>query len=142
MEAQMLLRNSEVYPSNEVLNDVLGDTIYSVLESFISTITSDDYGLTIEWRYYNDGKAWLGKIVHKKKTVLWLSIWEGFFKLSYYFAEKHLEEIAALNISEVIKEEFAKAKPIGRLIPMIIDVSSMEQIKDILTIISLKKKLK
>ncbi|WP_101690366.1 DUF3788 family protein [Dysgonomonas massiliensis] len=142
MEAQMLLRDAEIFPSDKVLKDILGENLYSVLVSFIGTITDEEYGLAIEWRYYNDGKAWLGKVVYKKKTILWLSIWKGFFKTSFYFTEKHLEAIAELNISETIKEEFFKSKTIGRLIPMIIDVNIEEQLVDLLTVVRFKKGLK
>lgn len=141
MEAQMLLRNAEIYPSEDVLKDALGE-VYGVLESFFKTITDNEYGLTIEWRYYNDGKAWLGKVQHKKKTILWLSVWEGFFKVSFYFTEKHLETIVALDIAESIKEDFCKAKPVGRLIPMIIDIKTDNQLKDLLTVVRFKKSLK
>lgn len=140
MEGKMLLRDPEQFPSNKVLKKVLGATVYSVMELFMETITEED--LTVEWRYYNDGKSWLGKVIYRKKTVLWLSVWEGFFKTSFYFTEKHLEDIAALNISEKIKEDFCKAKPVGRLIPMIIDVNDKEQLEDLLTIVRFKKKLK
>lgn len=142
MEAQMLLRDAEIFPSEEILKDALGKTVYSVLESFITSVTNEEYGLTIEWRYYNDGKAWLGKIVYKKKTVLWLSVWEGFFKTSFYFTEKHLEAIAELNISDMIKEGFCKARPVGKLIPMVIDINKDEQLDDLLTIVRFKKSLK
>lgn len=142
MEAQMLLRDPSIYPSDEVLEKVLGDTVYKVLKSFTGTITNEEYALTTEWRFYNDGKLWLCKTQYKKKTILWLSVWEGFFKLSFYFTEKHLEGIAALDIPDTIKEAFAKAKPSGRLIPMIIDVNNNEQIKDLLTIVRFKKSLK
>lgn len=142
MEAQIALRNPEIYPSNEVLEGTLGKPLYKVLESFITTITNEEYGLTVEWRFYNDGKAWLCKVVYKKKTILWLSVWKGFFKTSFYFTEKHFEGIAALNISETIKENFAKAKPSSRLRPMIIDINNQTQIEDVLTIIRFKKSLK
>ncbi|MDU1905177.1 MAG: DUF3788 family protein [Dysgonomonas sp.] len=142
MEAQMLLRDSEIFPSNEVLNDVLGSSVYSVLETFLGKIIDEEYGLTFEWRFYNDGKAWFCKVVNKKKTILWLSVWDGFFKIGFYFTEKHIEGIAALDISETIKEEFAKAKPVGRLIPLIVDVKDKEQIDDLLTIVRFKKSLK
>lgn len=142
MEPQMLLKDPGVFPSNEVLKETLGDSIYKVLESFIETITSEEYGLVPEWRFYNDGKAWLCKAVYKKKTVLWLSVWEGFFKVSSFFTEKHLEGIAALDISETIKEEFAKAKPTGRLIPMLFDIRGKEQLEDLLKVVRHKKSLK
>ncbi len=138
----MLLKDSNVFPSNEVLRDTLGDTIYNVLETFLGTITDEEYALTPEWRFYNDGKAWLCKFVYKKRTVFWLSIWEGFFRLGFYFTEKHIDGIAALDISEVIREDFSKAKPVGRLLPMILDVKDKDQLKDILTVIRFKKSLK
>lgn len=142
MEAQMLLRDPETFPSDKVLKDALGDSIYSVLESFLGTITGEEYGLTVEWRFYNDGKAWLGKVAYKKRTILWLSVWKGFFKVGFYFTEKHLEAIAALDISETIKKGFALAKPVGKLIPMIMDVIDKEQLKDLLTVVRFKKSLK
>lgn len=142
MEAQMLLRNSEIFPSDKVLKDTLGDDVYSILESLLRTITSEEYGLTIEWRFYNDGKAWFGKVIHKKKTILWLSVWEGFFKTGFYFTEKHLEAIAALDISEKIKEEFCIMKPVGKLFPMIFNINSGNQLLDLLTVIRFKKSLK
>lgn len=142
MEAQMLLRDSEIFPSDKVLKDTLGDDVYSVLESLLRTITSEEYGFDIEWRFYNDGKAWFGKVIHKKKTILWLSAWEGFFKTGFYFTEKHLEAIAALDISEKIKEEFCMMKPIGKLIPMIFNINSGNQLQDLLTVVRFKKSLK
>ncbi len=142
MEAQMLLRDPQVFPSDEVLLDTLGEPIYKVLESLLETITNEEYSLNIEWRFYNDGKAWLGKVTLKKKTILWLSVWEGLFKTSLFFTEKHLEAIAALDISETIKDKFAKTKPTGKLIPMIFDINADNQLQDLLTVIRFKKSLK
>ena len=141
MESQMALRDAEIVPSDRVLKDTLGD-VYDVLESFLATITNEAYLLNIEWRYYNDGKAWLCKVQHKKKTILWLSVWEGFFKVSFFFTEKHLEAIAALDISEAIKTELASAKAIGRLIPMIFNINNASQLEELLTVVRFKKTLK
>lgn len=142
MEAQMLLRDADIFPSNMILEDALGEG-FNILVSFLKTIRNNEYALTLEWRYYNDdGKAWLGKAVYKKKTIFWLSIWEGFFKTSFFFTEKHLEAIAKLDISETIKDEFAKAKTIGKLIPMIFDVNKENQLGDLLTVVRFKKSLK
>lgn len=41
-------------------------------------------------------------------------------RTDFYFIEKHLEAIAALDISESIKEDFYKTRSVGRLIPMIL----------------------
>ena len=141
MEAQMLLRDADIFPSDKILEDALGEG-FNVLVSFLEAVTNKEYSLIIEWRYYNDGKAWLGKAVYKKKTIFWLSVWEGFFKTSFFFTEKHLEAIAKLDISETMKDEFAKAKTIGKLIPMIFDVNKENQLGDLLTAVRFKKSLK
>ena len=141
MESQMALRDAEIFPSDRVLKDTLGD-VYDLLESFLATITNEAYLLSFEWRYYNDGKAWLCKVQHKKKTILWLSVWEGYFKVSFFFTEKHLEAIAALDISEAIKTELASAKTVGRLIPMIFNINNANQLEELLTVVRFKKTLK
>lgn len=141
METQ-LLRDPHIFPSEDVLKDVLEPDAYEAFESFMNGITSAEYGLTYEWRYYNDGKSWLCKISHKKKTVMWLSVWNGFFKISFYFTEKHLVGIGALDIAENIREDFCKAKPIGHLIPMLFDINNIKQLPDILTVTAFKKNLK
>lgn len=141
MEGQMLLRDADIFPSDKILEDALGEG-FNVLVSFLEAVTNKEYSLIIEWRYYNDGKAWLGKAVYKKKTIFWLSVWEGFFKTSFFFTEKHLEAIAKLDISETMKDEFAKAKTIGKLIPMIFDVNKENQLGDLLTVVWFKKSLK
>ncbi len=137
----MLLREQEIIPSPDVLKDVLAD-VYPVYESFINDATGDACGLTDEWNYYNDGKAWLCKVSYKKKTVCWLSVWEGFFQLGFFFMERHLEAIDALDIAEAIKEDFLRQKPVGKLLPMVFRVRTADQLADVLKVVEFKKKAK
>lgn len=141
MDSQILLRNPEEFPSESVLKGALGE-VYDALESFIGTVTGAEYGLTAEWKFYNDGKAWLYKATHRKKTILWLSVWDGFFRASFFFAEKNLDAISASDIPKTVKDEFAGMKPIGRLLPMIFDVTGKEQLDDLLAVVRFKKGLK
>jgi len=140
METQ-LLREPEIFPSKEVLKDVLGK-VYNVLESLEARITQNDMALTLDWQYYNDGKSWLCKVCHKKKTIFWLSVWEGCFKATFFFLERHLEAIATLDISEQIKEDFCRTKSVGKLLPMLITIKKQEELTDLLKVIIFKKGLK
>jgi len=142
LETQLLLNDPNVLPLENVLKNALGNNIHEVFEYFMNTITGTGYELTYEWKYYNDGKSWFCKISNKKKTVLWLSIWEGYFKIAFYFTEKHLEGIAALDISEKIKDDFCKMKPVGRLLPMLFNIHQKEQLGDLLKVVTFKKNLK
>jgi len=137
----MPLKDPQKPPGKEVLESVLKNS-YSLYDELIKIITGSEYNLVPEWHYYNDGKAWLCKVCFKKKTVFWLSVWDGYFKTSFYFTEKHLQGIAELDIAESIKDDFSSRKPVGKLLPLVIEIKSKEHLNDLLTLIRFKKSLK
>ena len=137
METQ-LLREQEIFPSEEVLKNALGK-VYNVFEEFEARLTQDDIALTFDWHYYKDSKAWLCKVSHKKKTVFWLSVWDGFFKTSFFFLERHMEGIAALEIN---KNSFTIKNEWGKMIPLIFNIKNKKQFPDLLKMIEFKKKAK
>jgi hypothetical protein len=140
MEEQ-LLRDPASPPSEDLLRSVLKNS-YQAYEEMMKVITGAGYGLEPQWNYYKDGKAWLCKVVHKKKTVFWLSVWDGFFKAGFYFVERHCPGIHELEINANIKQELKDAKPFGTLYPVTLRITGSEQIRDLLTLINYKKGLK
>ena len=140
METQ-LLRGPEDYPTKELLTIALKES-YPVFRELFDQITAPAAGLVPEWRYYNDGKAWLCKGVYKNKTVFWLSVWDGFFRTAFYFTEKHTAGIMDLDIDPGIKENFSSHKPVGKLLPLVIEVYRLEQVSDVLKLVRFKKGLK
>jgi hypothetical protein len=137
----LLLREQELFPTTEVLQNILGKD-YCLWEELVTQVTQGEMSLTLDWTYYKDGQSWLCKVCHKKKTVFWLSVWEGFFKTTFYFTAKHLEGVAELDISEQIKEDLCRTKPVGKLLPMLISIDRQEQLSDLLKIIKFKKETK
>ncbi len=137
----MLLREAETEPTEEVLENALGKEVFSVYKELMK-IFIDELGMEPQWRFYKDGNAWLCKVVFRKKTILWLSVWEKFIKTGFYFSEKTRLGIFDLEIKEEIKETFSKAKTIGKLIPLALEIEREEQIEDLMEIIKYKKKLK
>jgi len=131
-----LLNNPEIFPTNEILKETIKKS-YPVFEE-LSTILTEQ-GLTFDWKYYNDSKAWLCKVSFKKKTVFWLSVWNGFFKTGFFFLERHLEGIAALELNE---NNFTIEKEWGKMIPLLFDISKSEQLADLLKVVEFKKKAK
>jgi len=101
-------------------------------KDLIQVLTEAPYNFTDVWKYYKDGKSWLCRILHKKKTVFWLSVWDGYFKAGFYFTEKHEQGIADLEIDEKVKEEFKNAKLIGKLKPLVFTIEGSASIADIL----------
>ncbi|HPO50469.1 MAG TPA: DUF3788 family protein [Spirochaetota bacterium] len=140
MEEQFLI-NEHIFPDEKTLKETTGD-LYPLYEEIINTITDNTFNLTVEWRYYKDGKSWLCKATYKKKTVFWFSVWEDYFKVSFYFTEKTEKKVYELDIDCRLKEEFRGSKIIGKLKPLIININDKSQIKDLLKIIEYKKNLK
>lgn len=136
-----LLRDQQVFPAEEALKNSLGPA-YSAFEELMKTIKSPQYGLEPQWNYYNDGKAWLCKACFKKKTVFWLSVWDHYFKTAFYFTEKTQAGIDTLDIDKSLKEEFKRNEPIGKLIPLVINIDGKARINDLLKVIEYKKNLK
>ena len=141
MGAQLLLREQEIYPSEEVLRGVLGQ-VYDVWTEFETQVTQGELALALEWKYYKDAKSWLCRFYHKKKNIFWILVYEGYFITSFCFTEKHLESIAELDISEQIKEDFCRAKSFGRILPMNINIDRREQLADVLKVVKFKKEWK
>ena len=82
-----LLKDPDVQPTAGVLEAALGERKKAYGE-FTSGIAEKD--IALEWRYYNDGKSWLGKGTRKKRTVFWMSVWEDYFQVTLFFTEKTL----------------------------------------------------
>lgn len=136
-----LLRKEEVTPTEKVLEEALGKDIFEVYLILMQIIESE-FQLEIQWRFYKDGKAWLCKVIDKKKTIFWLSIWDRFIKISFYFTEKTRWGIYDLQINNQIKDKFKKVEAIGKLIPLILDIEKEEELADLAEIIKYKKNLK
>jgi len=136
---QLILKDGAVFPDMKVLKHALKDS-YPIYEEFSGMLT--ELGITPEWNYYRDGGSWLCKMLLKKKNLGWIAVFDGYFSITFYFLERHLEAIAELNISEQIKEDFCRMKPVGKLLPMRIIAADILSVKDIITVIQLKKILK
>lgn len=142
MTENLLLRDSEINPTNEVLENALGKDIFLVYEDLIEIITNVEFELKPEWNFYKDGKAWLCKVTYKKKTVFWLSIWEQHIKTGFYFTEKTRLGIFNLQINEKIMQDFEETKTVGKLFPLVLNIDKKRQLEDLKEIIKYKKSLK
>lgn len=139
MEKTQLLKDPSIEPTNKVIAEALGNG-YLAYTKFIECLVK--YDIIVEWRYYNDGKAWLARALAKKKTVFWLSVWEGFFMVSFFFTEKTKSGIQELDICTEIKEKIANTSVVGKLIPLIFEVKEESQLQDIFAVIEYKRNLK
>ena len=138
MEAQSLT-DPVVKPDDTVLKAALGKH-YPLFAEFVRKI--NEAGLALEWNYYNDGKTWLGKVLHKKKNLCWLSVWNTGFKLTFYFPAGSIDGVFQLDIDDEIKNNALEMKPVGKSRPVMMFVKNKKSIKSGQILLDYKKNLK
>ncbi len=138
--SKQLLGDPGQIPGEALFREIMNETLFQTYAGLQEIISGT--GLSGEWRYYNDGKAWLYKVTLKKKTVAWVSMWEESIKTSFYFTDKNRDGIMDLDIGEPVKTAFSQAKPIGKLIPLTLDLKQKEDAEDFRKIARYKMSLK
>lgn len=130
-------------PNLPPTDDVIAAELKSAAQAYREFVKAlPGHQIDLEWRYYNDGKSWLGKATAKKKTVFWLSVWEGYFKVSLFFTEKTRVGVQALPIDDALKNRLANEPVKGKLIALILDLAQSGQLADALTLVAYKKSCK
>lgn len=147
---EQMLRNPDIQPSTDVIANALGEA-NNAYEKFINKLS--DHDIQVEWRYYNDGKAWLAKGLHKwtgarggqkEMTVFWLSIWDGFFKVTVYFPEKARADVLNLPLDDEARSIVAGSQQMGKLkfFPIAFDLYSDEMLETVLLLADFRKTIK
>lgn len=135
------LADPNTYPDDDVLQLHLGTT-KMVWDAFLDVIKNDYPVLSLEWRYYNDGKSWLGKLTKKQKTVCWIGIYEGYFQTTFYFTGKADDVIAQSTLNKKLKSQWTGNAAIGKIKPLTVKMTKAADIRSITALIEIKALLK
>lgn len=150
MKEQQLLRDASIEPTSQIIAEGLGVANDAYLK-FIDELKNNN--IQVYWHYYNDGKAWLGKALYKWTTIrgtekeitaFWLSIWNGFFRVSIYIPEKARANALNLSLDDETKKMIKNSKQTGKLkfFPLIFDVRSGNLNDEIYALINFRKTIK
>lgn len=146
---KQLLRDANIAPTAEIIADGLG-AANAVYVKFIEELKKYSISL-MDWRYYNDGKAWLSKGeykwttargTNKVKPIFWLSIWEKAFRVAFLFSEKIRPELLSLPISEATKERINNTESNGKTmkyLSVIFDITDDSQLDDVYVLAQFRK---
>ncbi len=140
MAEKPILNDPDVFPSGGVLQDVLGEA-KPTYDALMESITGYHPDVTIDWKFYNDGKSWLCKISHKKKTVCWLSVWEGMFKVTFYFNPKTAPGVEQLDIPETVKRRLMDLDTSRKFLPLTFEIRTLSDIEWIDPVFRYKKRV-
>jgi hypothetical protein len=129
------LSDPERYPDAGGLRDVLGAS-FGAYRELLALFERN--GMTHEWRYYNDGKAWLCKVQKKKRTIVWMSAWKGYMQASIYVPEKYLDDVCGLDVGEATLAKFKSTKNTGKSRPYIFEIRDADILADFDTVMQFK----
>ena len=147
---EQMLRNPDIQPSSDVIAKALEESNNAYIK-FINELASHD--IHLEWRYYNDGKAWLAKGLFKwtgvrdgqnKTTAFWLSIWDSFFKVTIYIPEKARVDVLSLPLDNEVKLMISDSQQMGKLkyFPIVFDLCSDEMFETFFLLADFRKSIK
>lgn len=142
-----LLRDSGIQPTSNGIAKALGEA-NDTYEKFIKELANHD--IQLQWRYYTDGKAWLAKGLYKsigvrggkkEATIFWLSIWDSYFKVTFYIPEKARADVLSLPLDNETKQKIAETRQMGKLkfFPVVFDLNSGEMLKAVFLLADFRK---
>ena len=135
------LTDKDQYPTEEVIFSHIGKT--RVLWESLFADTHKNYPeFDEQWRYYKDGNSWLFKMTRKSKTIFWLSVIKGAFRITFYFGDKAEPAILESTISDNLKEQFRTGKRYNKIRGITISVHGEEDIENIKSLIKIKMSTK
>ncbi|NWF89445.1 MAG: DUF3788 family protein [Ignavibacteriaceae bacterium] len=138
---QPILSDKNQYPTDEVIYSHIGKS-KKLWEEIFDHIQKIHPEISLEWRYYNDGKSWLLKAVKKAKTIFWLSIIKNSFRMTFYFGDKAEKEILKSGISDKLKESFIEGKRYGKIRGITVVFKTKKDVENAKLLIELKMKIK
>ena len=138
---QPILTNKNEFPTEEIIFSHIGKSkvLWQAIFEFIHATHPN---LSEEWRYYNDGKSWLLKVVKKTKTICWVSLRENSFRMSFYFTDKAEQSILGSNISDELKEQFKNGKRYNKIRGLTITFKHKKDVEYAKSMIAMKLSIK
>ena len=145
------LRDPGVSPTDEVIARALGEAHNAYIQ-FVRELV--DHNIQLEWRYYNDGKAWLAKGLcrwtgirggQKETTVFWLSVWDGFFKVTIYIPEKYRADILSIPLDDKVRQMVGDSDQMGnrlKFFPLVFPLFSDEMFEAVFLLAEFRKSIK
>ncbi len=143
------LKERDVFPSDEILEQVLNSS-YKAYAAFQNTLPTLE--IEQEWQWYTPYKSWFAKGQHfwtttrgtrKEKTLYWLYVYDGYFRIAVWFKEKNREELMGTDLSECVKRRISDANTMGKLptFPVAFDIRTEETLDEVYSLLQYKKRL-
>jgi len=127
-------------PTDELIFSIIGDKKI-FWQRILSYLHDNHTDISEVWRFYDDGKSWLFRTLKKKKTIFWIGILDGTFRVSFYLADKATPLIVQSALPEKIKKEFLNTAG-NKFRSITIKMNDADDAENVIKLIEIKFKLK
>jgi hypothetical protein len=136
----LVLTDKSIFPTDDLLFSIIGrNRVY--WEMLLSGVHQKYPDAEELWKYYADGKSWLFRMVRKKKTLFWVGVLKGTFRVTFYFGAKAEPLILNSGLPEKIVEDFKTGKTYGKIRGISIKVQSPEDIENCLKLADIRNRI-
>lgn len=131
-----VLTDPDVAPDDVRIRAALGEA-FQAWQALESALTDSPFRLALSWRYFRDG-GWLRKALRGRRNLAWLAVWKDHATITFYFAARHREDLVALPIPDALRNQAAEAEMTGRMVPLVIEVRSQDDVDAALEVLRYK----
>jgi hypothetical protein len=136
-----ILSDPMVFPEDELITAILGSKMEwwnTIMDHTIQKYPS----VTPVWKYYNDGKQWLFRLLKKKDTLFWAAVYKDTFRVTFYFPDRVEPYIEASNLPEKMKADFFNGHRYGKIRGITVKMESPQEIEMVLELVAIKFQIK
>jgi hypothetical protein len=136
-----ILNDKLLKPNDEIVFAIIGDkkVLWEQIRAYLNENQKDIFE---EWKYYNDGKSWLFRVLKKKKTLFWIRVLDNTFRVGFWFGDKAEAIIEQSDLSSNLKEDFKNAKRYGLIRSLSIEMHHSGDLENVIKLIEIKLKVK
>jgi hypothetical protein len=138
---ELILSDKTQFPTERIILSHLGKS-GDVWKALFDSLHANHPDFKEEWRYYNDGKSWLLKVTRKAKTVFWLGVYDGGFRVTLYFSDKGTQALMSSDISAELKKQFKSGHLHGKIRGVTVKMNSKRDVGKVNGLIAVKLAMK
>ena len=127
----------EVEPDDNMLSEELKET-KDYLDRICSFILDEFDDLSKEWKYYGDKSGWILKLINKQRNVLFVIPCVGYFKVSFTFGDKAVNEIMLHELPGFNKQELLNSKRFAEGRTIQLEIKEDRDYNNVLVLIMIK----
>lgn len=125
-------------PTEEFISEILGDK-YVWLQQIMDHVSQKNSQTEGQWKFYNDVKQWLFRMMKKKDTIFWMALFPGNARITFYFPGRAEHLITSSNLPDKIIEMYLSTMN-KKFHPISLTLDQIDNISIICELVDLKMK--